>query len=381
MGVRNRLYRLLEEDGGIGIGSQIVDAVLVVVILANVTGFVLETVPSITTAWAQELRWLEIGSVGIFTVEYLARLWCSPEVPFLKRMPAWRARMAFAGRAPMLIDLLSILPTYLSMFVPLDLRILRVFRLFRFLKLNRYSPAMHTLTRVLANERRALAGALMLVLVALLFAASGMYLIESTAQPNAFGSIPQSAWWAIVTLTTVGYGDVYPITAFGKVFAGVVMLCGLIVLALPIAIISTGFAQEVNRRDFVLTWTMLARIPLFAELDANAVASLLGLLKAQNLPPDREVSAVSDAGRSMFFVASGHVTDADGRAEYRDGDFFGEHAILGINRPSMAYITRGRTRLLELSQADFQKLQAHHPEVCQQIRALGEARWRDVSGV
>ena len=237
-----------------------------------------------------QLRWLEIGSVGIFTVEYLARLWCSPEVPFLKRMPAWRARLAFAGRAPMLIDLLSILPTYLSMIVPLDLRILSVFRLFRFLKFNRYSPAMHTLTRVLANERRALAGALMLVLVALLFAASGMYLIESEAQPQAFGSIPQAAWWAIVTLTTVGYGDVYPITAIGKVFAGVVMLCGLIVLALPIAIISTGFAQEVNRRDFVLTWTMLARIPMFAELDANSVGALLGLLKAQDLPPDREVT-------------------------------------------------------------------------------------------
>ncbi len=374
MAFRRTLYQVLEEDRGESLGNRIVESVLVALILANVAGFVLETVPSIAAVWSRELRALEIASVAVFSVEYLARLWSAPEIPFLKRLGPWRARLALARRPAMLIDLLAIAPFFLSLLLPLDLRILRVFRLFRFLKFSRYSPAMHTLMRVLTNERRALLGALLLVMIALLFAASGMYLIESEAQPQSFGSIPQSAWWAIVTLTTVGYGDITPITPLGKVFAGIVMLCGLIVLALPIAIISTGFAQEVNRRDFVLTWTMLAKIPLFADLDAQSIGVILGFLKAHHLPPDREVVAISDGGRSMYFVASGQVRDVDGGAEYATGDFFGEHALLGVGVAGSAFMTKSRSRLLELSHADFQRLQALHPELCQHIRERSKAR-------
>jgi voltage-gated potassium channel len=373
--LRRHVYLALEAGHDETIVSWAINALLVALILANVAGFIAETVPSIAAVWTPWLQELERVSVAVFAVEYVARLWASAEIPFYRNLPAWRARLNFALRPAMIIDLLAFLPYFVSAFVPLDLRILRVFRMFRFLKLGRYSPAIQTLMRVLANERRALLGALLLVLIALLFASSGMYLIEHDAQPKVFGSIPESAWWAIVTLTTVGYGDMTPITPLGKVFAGVVMLCGLIVLALPIAIIATGFAQEVGRRDFVLTWTMLARIPLFSELEAHVIGEIMGYLRAHNLPANREVGPIGVTGPAMYFVASGKVRTVDGAADYETGDFFCEHAVLDAGEPRReAYVTAGRTRLLELARADFLRLNASHPHVCQRIRLLAEKR-------
>ena len=219
------------------------------------------------------------------------------EVPFLARMPPWRARLIYATRGYLIIDLLAILPFYLGGLLGIDLRVLRVLRLLRFLKLSRYSPAMHTLLRVLRNERRSLMGAGLLLVAALLLSATGMYYIEGGAQPDKFGSVPQAAYWAMTTLTTVGYGDVTPVTPLGKLWSMLTMLFGLCMLALPVAIISTGFAQEVGRRDFVVTWSLMSRIPLLAELDAREVAEVMPLLRAHDLPPNVEVIADGEPGR------------------------------------------------------------------------------------
>ena len=156
----------------------------------------------------------------------------------------------------MIIDLLAILPFYLYLLVPFDLRalrVLRLFRLFRLLKLLRYSPALLTLKRVVAREYRALLGALLLMMMLMLFSAAIIYFLEREAQPDKFGSIPAAAWWALATLTTIGYGDIVPITPWGKVFGGIVMLFGLGMFALPIAILATGFSQESARHEFVVT--------------------------------------------------------------------------------------------------------------------------------
>ncbi len=236
-------------------------------LLLNIAAFVAETVPDIAEQHRGAFHAFEIFSVAVFTAEYVLRIWTAVEVPFLSRLNPWTARLRFALRPALVIDFLAIAPFYLGSLIGVDLRVLRALRLLRFFKLSRYSPAMHSLIRVLVNERRALIGAGLLLMTAVLFASTGIYFLEAAAQPDKFGSVPQSAWWAIATLTTVGYGDVTPVTTLGRAFGAVVMVSGLCILALPVAIIAAGFSQEVNRRDFVVTWSLMSRIPMLASLD------------------------------------------------------------------------------------------------------------------
>jgi voltage-gated potassium channel len=148
----------------------------------------------------------------------------------------------------MLIDLFAVLPWYLQPFLPVDLRVLRVLRLFRLLKLVRYSPALQTLGRVIADEYSALLGALLVILVLLLFASTAIYFLENEAQPDKFGSIPAAAWWAMATLTTVGYGDVFPETAIGRVAASIVAITGIGIVAMPTGILASAFTDEIRDR-------------------------------------------------------------------------------------------------------------------------------------
>ncbi|MGI9457130.1 MAG: cyclic nucleotide-gated ion channel [Aeoliella sp.] len=291
-------------------------------------------------------------------------------------MSPWQARYRFAMRPYLIIDLLAIAPFFLSFILPIDTRGLRVLRIFRLLKLARYSPAMHILVRVIINEARALFGATLLMLTILLFAATGIHFIEKDIQPDKFGSIPDAAWWAMATLTTVGYGDVAPVTALGRLFGSVVMIIGLGMFALPIAIISTGFAQELGRRDFVVTWSLMSRIPLLAELDATEVAQLMPYLHAHDFPPHFEVIAAGSMGEQMYFIAAGKVAvrTTGGESILTTGDFFGEIAMIENERYQFSFITTARARLLKLSREDFLRLQHIQPAIANHIRAIAAAR-------
>jgi len=375
-GLRRRVYEVLEVGRGEDKISIWVDRFLIALIVANVLAFAMETVPSLQAAYGPWFYAFDVVSVLIFTVEYVLRLWSCVEVPFLKRLGPTQARLKFAMRPYLIIDLLAILPFYLSFILPFDLRILRVLRLFRFFKLARYSPAMHTLVRVLVNERRALSGALLLMMAVLLFASTGIYFIERHAQPEAFGTIPDSAWWTMATLTTVGYGDVSPNTPLGKIFGSVVMVIGLGMFALPIAIISTGFAQELGRRDFVVTWSLMSRIPLLAELDASAVAELMPHLHAHNYPPHWEVIHAGTQATSMYFIASGsvRVNTSGGETVLNTGDFFGEIAMIEEGTYDYSFTTTTKVRLLKLNYEDFLRLQSAYPVVTDRIKAMANAR-------
>lgn len=374
--LRRRTYEIVELGRGEDRASTLFDTAIVALILLNIAAFIAETVPEIEARYGTAFSAFELFSVIVFTIEYATRLWVAVEVPFLSRLPPWQARLTAATRPQMVIDLLAILPFYLGALLNVDLRVLRVLRLLRFLKLSRYSPAMHALLRVLANERRALMGAGLLLMAALLFASTGIYYIEGGAQPDKFGTVPDSAWWAMATLTTVGYGDVAPVTPLGRLFGGLVMVTGLCILALPVAIIATGFAQESGRRDFVVNWSLMSRIPLLAELEATEVADIMPLLHAHNLPPHVEVLGEGSHGDAMYFVASGRVRMSDhGRTrEFGTGDVFGCVAMLenDINRGS--FTTTSRCRLLKLHRADFHRLETKSPAVARRIREVASVR-------
>lgn len=374
--MRRAVYEIVEVGRGEHRHSRIFDGLIVTLIILNIAAFCAETVPELEAAWASWFHAFEAFSVAIFTLEYAARIWASVEVPFLARMSPWRARLMFVRRPLQIFDLLSILPFYAGHLIGLDLRVLRAFRLLRLLKLTRYSPAVHTLARVLWAERRALTGALLLLMIVLLLASTGMYFIEGHVQPDKFGSIPLAAYWAMTTLTTVGYGDVVPTTGLGKLWAMATMLCGLCVLALPVAIISTGFAQEVGRRDFVVTWAMMSRVPAFADLDAAAVTEVLPLLHAHHVPPNVELIAPGETGGAMYFIAMGHVRQHAGTRtqDYLTGDFFGVVAFLEGETSPGRYVTVTRCRLLKLYREDFHRLEATSPAIGHHLRRVAAER-------
>jgi len=374
--LRKRVYEIIETGRGEDRASKIFDGFIVTLILLNVFAFVAETVHEVEAAYRTQFRIFEIFSVAVFTLEYMARLWVAVEVPFLSRLSPLKARIEMAKRPALIIDLLAFLPFYLSQIFAIDLRMLRVLRLLRFLKLSRYSPAMHTLIRVLSNERRALAGAGLLLIAAMLFAASGMYYLEHAAQPEKFGTIPDAMWWAIATLTTVGYGDVSPITGLGRIFGGFVMIIGLCVLALPVAIISTGFAQELNRRDFVINWSLMSRIPLLAELDATAVAAIIPMLQAHNYPPNLKIIVVGSPGDAIYFVASGRIVrhTKNSTRSFQTGDVFGTVAMIHGDFHHAEFQTASRCRLLKLRREDFLRLEMTQPTLTSFIRKLAEER-------
>ncbi len=377
--VRRRIFEILEVARDEDRQSRLFDSVLVALILLNAAAFVAETVPSLAAAYGPWFSAFEVFSVCVFTVEYGLRLWTAVEVPFLSKLPPWRARLHLASKPALVIDLLAILPFFLSQFFHLDLRILRTLRLLRFLKLSRYSPAMHAIIRVFSSERRALSGALLLLATALLFASTGMYYLEGTVQPDKFGSVPDAAWWAIATLTTVGYGDVTPITPLGRFFGGFVMVTGLCVLALPVAIISAGFAQEVTRRDFVINWSLMSRIPMLAGLDAKEIGQVMPLLHAHTVPARVEVLRAGGDGTCMYFIASGVVAmQAPGRQRsFGRGECFGVVAMLDHDQHRATFVTASPCKLLKLHAEDFQKLEIANPELSDRIRKVAAQRKRE----
>lgn len=242
---RHRVWALLEPAHAGDRASRALDLFLICLIITNVLAVVLGSDPGIEDRFGTELAWFEFFSVGIFTVEYLARLWsCKSHPDFALK----GGRLRFALRPLSVIDLLAILPAYLA-FLGFDARIVRIFRLFRLLrilKLARYSRALRLMGAVFAKRREELMLTSLFLLFLLLVSATLMYHAEHEAQPQHFASIPATLWWAVVTLTTVGYGDVYPITTVGRIFAGAIAIVGIGMVALPAGIISSGFVEEIE---------------------------------------------------------------------------------------------------------------------------------------
>jgi voltage-gated potassium channel len=375
--LRHRTYEVLEQAMPGDRLAQYVHAFLMFVIVLSVAAVVLESVPSLQEAFEPEFLAVEILTIMIFTVEYALRVWAAVDYPPFRHMPAWQARLRFAVTGGAIIDLLTILPFYLSLFLEGDLRVFIVFRLLRFLKLARYSPGVRSLYEAIYEERRALAACLVILSGLVIASASVMYLVERHAQPDKFGTIPDAMWWAVITLATVGYGDVVPITPLGKVVASITALMGLVMIALPVGIVATAFSEVIHRRDFVVTWGMIARVPLFADLGAEEVAQIMRLLRSQMVEGGEIIVRRGDLGHSMYFIASGRVEIelSDGRHAYLgDGQFFGEMAVLKSARRSATVRALQRTQLLVLDARDLRMLMASRPDIGTRVHEVAQAR-------
>jgi voltage-gated potassium channel len=374
--LRRRIYQVLEQ-GPVGDAMGVlVDRLLVALILLNLIAVALESVPAIGTRFMLGFELIEFFSLAVFTMEYSLRLWCTVEHGPHRHLSAARARFKYAFSPAGIIDLVAVLPFWFAFVLPDDLRLLLVFRIVRFFKIARYSPAMRSLLDVLYRERRALFGCLVITLGSALVAAALMHLAEGNVQPDKLGTIPDALWWAIVTIGTIGYGDVVPVTVLGKLIATGTIFLGLIMMALPIGIIATAFAEQIHRRDFIVTWSMIARVPLFAELDAAEISDIMQLLRAQVAESGETIVRAGDAAHSMYFIAAGEVEVALKKERLRlgVGQFFGEVAVLRRARRSATATALTRTNLLVLSAQDLHALMQRDRRIAARIKDVVEKR-------
>ena len=248
--MKKRIYNILSVSKKRGDISWYFDIFLIVLILLNVLAIVLESVKTLREQYKQLFEAFEIFSVVVFTIEYVLRVWCAnAETKYSK---PFTGNLKFAFTPLAIIDLLAILPFYLP-FLGIDLRLvrmLRIFRLFRIFKIARYITALTLIRNVFYKKKEELIISLVFTLFMLIIASTLMYYIEHDVQPENFSSIPQTMWWGIETLTTVGYGDVYPFTPLGKVLGGIVAIIGVGLFALPTGILASGFSEELTKKKF-----------------------------------------------------------------------------------------------------------------------------------
>jgi voltage-gated potassium channel len=374
--LRRRVHELLDYGFDSSAASSAIHVVLMALVFVSVAAGVVSTVPDIEARWSRELWAIELFALGVFTLEYALRFWSAPEHTLYSELHPWRARLAFALEPLAILDLVTLAPLLAGLFIEAEFSVFLMLRLLRYFKLARYSPGMRSLAMALQTERRALGASLLLLVGLVVLSASIMHVLERDAQPDKFGSVPEAMWWAIVTLTTVGYGDVTPVTLAGRLVAGVTMVMGMIMLALPVGIVATAFSQEIHRREFVVTWGMLSRVPLFAHLSAGEIAEIMRYLRAQTIPANALVMRRGDAATCMYLIASGEVEiDAPGGpVRLGEGDFFGELALLRKSRRTADVRSVKPTKLLALDVADMLALMERDPVIRAHITAQAEAR-------
>lgn len=369
-------HEVLDSHAKYGWPHRLVDGFLVLLIAANALAVMLETLPGWAERYGRAFFLFEAVSVTVFTVEYVLRLWSCVENRDRDFHHPVRGRLRWMVTPMALIDLLAILPFWLYFLVPVDLRILRLLRLIRILKITRYSPALATLGAVVISEGRAILGAILVMLVVAILAGSLMYTIEGTAQPEHFPSIPAALWWAIVTLTTVGYGDVVPVTPLGRVLGALVTMAGVGVFALPTAILSAGFARELRKRDFFLTVRRLAKVPVLRDLDPSTLAQIASILIPRSLPARYVVIRRGERPDALWFIVEGSVEVElpHGPVRLTDGDFFGEMALIGGHTRSVTVVTLTDCQLLVLEADRFERMSRHLPDLADRLRDIARER-------
>lgn len=244
--IKSKIFNLIRDDDKNDLASNIFDGIIITLILLNVILVIVDTF-SMPSKIRFYLNIFESISVVIFSIEYFLRIWTSDLM--FKNKGKLRARIKYATSLMAVFDLLSILPFYLPFFFPVGLRILRIFRLFRLfrlLKFNRYTKAFTNIANVIKNKSSQLISSMFVIFLLMIVSSVVMYNLENQLQPDVFQNAFSGFWWTLNTITTVGYGDIYPITVAGKILSGVISLLGIGLVAVPTGIISAGFVEDIN---------------------------------------------------------------------------------------------------------------------------------------
>jgi len=337
-------------------------------VAAGLFAVVLDTVPSFQSRFGAELGIVFDIVLGFLAVDYGLRLWVAPEALWAIPGHPWRARGHWVASGAGLVDLLALLPlTVMAAGLPVgvahDLGVLWI------LKYGRYSEGLRLVGRVLKNARGPLESVLLAFLLVLLLAATFAHLAEGARQPEAFGSIPAALWWAVVTLTTTGYGDVVPLTPLGRVIGGLVMICGIGTFAFLAGVLANSFAQEMHRREFLRTWDLVARVPFFHSVGAPVIAEVAKQLKPRDVAAGSVIARRGERGDCMYFIVTGEVAIQleSGPLVLGEGQFFGEISLVTGSPRNATVTARAACQLLVLDIADFRRLAAQRPDLTRAI--------------
>jgi voltage-gated potassium channel len=374
--MKSRVNEVFASENQVGPLARVANGFLALMILLNVAAVVLETVASVQVRYRDLFYGFLVVSVAVFTVEYLLRIWACTEHPSGRYKRAVVGRLRYMVSPLALFDLLAILPFYLSAFIPLDLRFLRVVRALWILKVMRYLPAVETLGVVVRRERNTLFALVALLFVILFLASSLVYLFEHEVQPESFASIPHALWWGMATLTTVGYGDVVPQSPMGKLLGGVIMLLGIATFALPAGILAAAFTEAAKRKSFMVTWNLVAHMPFFSHLKAAEIARITDLLRPRTLTPNEVIFHRDEDAYSMYFIVAGvvEVELIPEPIKLRKGDYFGEVALLYHRKRTATVMAVTYVELLELDKGDLDAVLDANPDL--KTRVMSEAERR-----
>ena len=249
-----------------------------------------------------------------------------------------------------------------------DLRAFRLFRVFEIYKHTRILFPSNTLVRTIYLQRFALLGSQIMVLSVLLVFSILIYFIEGNVQPESFGSIPDAMWWGIATLTTVGYGDIYPATLAGKILASFTMFLGIGMFALPAAILASAYYEEIQKKNFLVSIETITEIPLFAKLPIAALSKINEKLDPVILAAKKVVFNKGDKADSMYIIEFGHVeVEIDKPVKLGPGDYFGEMGLIGNTTRNATIRTLDEVKLLELTKEDLEELLEEHEVLFQEI--------------
>jgi voltage-gated potassium channel len=367
-----RLYQVLQPETA-GTPARAFRFAHHVMVAAGIAIMLADTV----AGWRQaHYEILDLGfqaACAFFFAEYVLRLAAAPGAP-ADRRSKWRARLAWAVSPGGLLDLLGALPGALD--IAFSPKFASLYGFVWVFKPVRYAPGLASLQRVISRARHALLSVLLGFGIVLLAAASLAYLLERNAQPEVFGSIPLALWWAIVTLTTTGYGDVTPITPMGRVLAGVVMVSGILVFALWAGILATGYAEELRRREFLRTWDLVAKVPFFSKVGASVIADVTRLLRPRDYPARSVIVRRGETGDCMYFIASGEVEVRlrPGTVRLGPGEFFGEIALLTGEPRNATIVAVQPCTLLTLDIVDFRQLLGRQPDLARVVSDEAERR-------
>lgn len=314
----------------------------------------------------------------VFGSEYGFRLWAAPDNPRFAAMGPVGARLVHASSAGALLDLYILAGILAFLTGSLSLESATALALPRCLKLVRYSPMLSALGQALILGRHALlASAIIVAMIGMIFG-SAIYLLERAGQPDEFGHLTGVIWWTISTVTGASGDDSTPDTRLGQVLYVVLSISGFLVLALPMGVIAASFDTTLAKRNFVVTWNMVARVPLFQSLPATAIAAISEKLNAESFPDGASIIRKGEPGERMYFILTGSVEVAafKGPVRLQAGDYFGEHALL-TQEPRGATVTaRGRVRLLSLTKRDLDEVIEKAPNIAEALRQTDEARRR-----
>ena len=371
--MRAQINQILYSDAQ-PVAHVLVKSLFLLAVGIVVTVAMVETLPNFDRATGSFIYNFQEAALVVLTVEFFLRIWVEPE----KTAPAGElvCRIAYLKSPLGIVDFLAVLPAWVSLIYPVELHWFELAAALSLFKLSRYVPALSLVANVVVRQGRSIFAALVVLSILLVFAATVIYLFEYEAQPNSFESIPQSLWWAISTMATVGYGDMAPITPIGRLIGGVAMVFGIAMFAVPAGILASGFAEELRKRDFVVNWQSVARVPLFARLDANAISSVAQLLKPRSVSTNQAIVRRGDVAESMYFIMEGEVEVelTPTPIRLKQGDFFGEIALVENIRRTATIFSVTNCRLLVLEAVDFHRLVDQIPELKEQIERTSEER-------